>query len=121
MRPFLLSYGGGHANYSGNDVYRWRSSTLQWERAALPSEIRNDPVSGWQAIDGTDNAPSSAHTYDNNIFLPIVDRFLTWGGAAYTNGGPYYRVTYTAAPSSDAGRGAPGPPSANCIVSLTMS
>jgi hypothetical protein len=94
-RGDLILYGGGHANYSGNDVYRWRSSTLQWERAALPSEIRNDPVSGYQAIDGVDNAPSSAHTYDNNIFLPIVDRFLTWGGAAYTNGGPYYRVSET--------------------------
>ena len=51
-RGDIILYGGGHANYSGNDVYRWHSSTLQWERASLPSEIYYDPVSGFQAIDG---------------------------------------------------------------------
>ncbi len=94
-RGDVILYGGGHANYSGNDVYRWHGSNMQWERASLPSEIRLDPVSGWQAIDGVDNAPSSAHTYDNNVFLPIVDRFMSWGGAAYNNGGPYLRVSET--------------------------
>jgi hypothetical protein len=94
-RGDLILYGGGHANYSGNDVYRWHSSTLTWERASLPSEIYNDPVSGFHAIDGVDSAPSSAHTYDNNQFLPIADRFLTWGGAAYNSGGPYLRVSET--------------------------
>jgi hypothetical protein len=92
-RGDLILYGGGHANYSGNDVYRWRSSTLRWERASLPSEIWYDPVSGYQAIDGVDAAPSAAHTYVNNLFLPIADRFLTWGGSAYDNGGPYLRVS----------------------------
>ena len=94
-RGDIVLYGGGHANYPGNDVYRWRSSTMQWQRASLPSEIYFDPVSGYQAIDGVDSAPSSAHTYDNNLFLPIADRFLTWGGAAYNNGGPYLRVSET--------------------------
>ena len=92
-RGDIILYGGGHANYSGNDVYRWHSSTLRWERASLPSEIRFDPVADFQAIDGVDNAPSSAHTYKNNTFLPIVDRFLTWGGAVYSRGGPYLRVS----------------------------
>jgi hypothetical protein len=89
-RGDLIIYGGGHANYSGNDVYRWRSTNLQWERAALPSEITAaDPVIGNTTVDGVYNAPISSHTYDNNIFLPIVDRFMTWGGAAYDNGQPY--------------------------------
>ena len=92
-RGDLLIYGGGHANYPGNDVYRWRSSTLQWERASLPSEISHDPVEGWTAIDGVDAAPVAAHTYDNNTFLPIADRFLTWGGATYNgDGGPYRKI-----------------------------
>ena len=90
-RGDLILYGGGHANYSGNDVYRWHSSTLQWERASLPSEIHLDPVAGFMAIDGVDHAPSSAHTYKNNMFFPIADRFLAWGGAAYDNGGPFLR------------------------------
>ena len=62
-----------------------------WERAALPSEVRQDALGNWIAVDGPDNAPASAHTYDNNIFLPIWDRFLVFGGAAFNNGGAYLR------------------------------
>jgi hypothetical protein len=90
-RGDLLLFGGGHANYAGNEIYRWRSRTLNWERASLPSEIRSDPVLGEIAVDGVDNAPISSHVYDNNQFLPVADRFLTWGGAAYNNGGPFIR------------------------------
>jgi hypothetical protein len=95
-RGDLILYGGGHANYSGNDVYRWRSSTLRWERAALPSDIFFDPATTYShAIDGVDYAPSSAHTYDNNVFLPLADRFLTFGGASYDDGRPYLRPSET--------------------------
>lgn len=91
-RGDLILYGGGHANYSGNDVYRWRSSTLKWERVALPSEIVRIPAitGGWLSVDGPDNSPNSAHTYDNNLYLPIVDRFLTFGGAIFNTGGTYF-------------------------------
>jgi hypothetical protein len=88
-RGHLILFGGGHANYSGNDVYRWHSTDLLWERASLPSEIITDPLLGQIAIDGVDNAPISSHTYDNNLFLPVADRFITFGGAAYNNGGPF--------------------------------
>ena len=91
-RGDLLLYGGGHANYSGNDVYRWRGSTRMWERASLPSEVIKDIRNHHVAIDGTDNAPASAHTYDNNIFLPLHDRMLALGGAAYNNGGMFMRA-----------------------------
>ncbi len=94
-RGDVILYGGGHANYPGNDVYRWHSSTLQWERASLPSEIHFDPVAGTLAIDGVNAAPASSHTYDNNTFLPIADRFVAWGGAVYGFGGPYQRVSET--------------------------
>lgn len=90
-RGDLILYGGGHANYSGNDVYRWRSRTLQWERAALPSETTFVGSNTWTAVDGADAAPTSAHTYDNSIFLPLADRFLTFGGAIYNTGGAYTR------------------------------
>lgn len=88
-RGNLILYGGGHANYSGNDVYFWRGSTRKWERASLPSAIRQDSVGHWHAVDGPYNAPASAHTYDNSIYLPIIDRFLTLGGAAFNNGWNY--------------------------------
>jgi hypothetical protein len=91
-RGDIILYGGGHANYSGNDVYRFRSSSLAWERAALPSEIAEIGASNaFTAIDGADAAPASAHTYDNNIYLPEIDRFLAFGGALYDTGGAYMR------------------------------
>ena len=90
-RGDLILYGGGHAQYGGNDVYRWHGATRVWERASLPSEITQDALGNYHAIDGQDNAPSAAHTYDNSVFLPVVDKFLTFGGAAYNNGGIYLR------------------------------
>jgi hypothetical protein len=88
-RGDLLIYGGGHANYGGNDMYRWRGSTRMWERASLPSQIRTDDLGNVNAIDGVYNAPASAHTYDNSLYLPISDRFVTFGGAVFGRGGPY--------------------------------
>lgn len=92
-RGDLILYGGGHANHPGNDMYRWRGSTRMWERAALPSEIARDASGNFIAQDGPDAAPAAAHTFDGNIFLPMVDRFLTFGGAAYNNGDMYRRAT----------------------------
>jgi hypothetical protein len=88
-RATLLLYGGGHANYSGNDVYLWRASTQRWERASLPSQVVQDALGIRNAIDGADKAPASAHTYDNNIYFPLVDRMLVLGGAADRNGGHF--------------------------------
>jgi hypothetical protein len=88
-RGELLLYGGGHANYSGNDVYGWEGSTRRWQRLSLPSQVTLGASNNYEAVDGPYAAPSSAHTYDNNIFLPHADRLLIFGGAAYNNGGPY--------------------------------
>ncbi|MEO8249002.1 MAG: Ig-like domain-containing protein, partial [Burkholderiales bacterium] len=81
-RGQLILFGGGHANYRGNDVYLWKGTTRRWERGSLPSEVVFDSLGILNPIDGADHAPASAHTYDNQVFLPILDRFLTLGGAA---------------------------------------
>jgi hypothetical protein len=85
-RGDLILWGGGHANYAGNEVYRWHGTTQLWERASVPSQVQ--PLGGvrYEAIDGAMNAPVAAHTYDNNLFLPKLDRFLTFGGAAFDTG-----------------------------------
>lgn len=90
-RGDLILYGGGHANYSGNDVYQWRARDLQWRRAALPSETLFVGSATWNAIDGADAAPTSAHTYDNAVYLPVADRYLNFGGAIHNTGGAYTR------------------------------
>jgi hypothetical protein len=92
-RGDILLYGGGHANYSGNDTYRWRATTRRWERMSLPSDIRVDGMGNTTAIDGPFAAPPAAHTYDNNIYLPFIDRFLVLGGSAWNNGGAFEMQT----------------------------
>ena len=89
-RGNLIFWGGGHANYPGNEVYRWLGNDLRWERASLPSEVVRNTESRFptlfEAIDGPFAAPISAHTYDSSEFLPISDRFVTFGGAAFNTG-----------------------------------
>lgn len=88
-RGNLILYGGGHANYRGNEVYVWNGTSRLWTRGSLPSDSRQDALGNWNAIDGVANAPASAHTYDNNVYLRVADRFLTLGGAADANGSHY--------------------------------
>ena len=95
-RGDLIVYGGGHANYAGNDVYVWHGSNLQWQRASLPTKLMPpETVTNYGTVWYTlDNGitPQAAHTYDNNIFLPKLDKFLTFGGFTYSSGGaPYLR------------------------------
>ncbi|HSD53478.1 MAG TPA: Ig-like domain-containing protein [Burkholderiales bacterium] len=89
-RRQLIIWGGGHANYAGNDVYRFDAETLRWQRASLPSAV-HAPFADWRffTVDGPQNAPISSHTYDNQEFLPLADRFISFGGAAYNTGGPF--------------------------------
>jgi len=89
-RRHLIIWGGGHGNYAGNDVYRFEAADLRWRRAALPSAVY-PPFDDRRffAIDGPLNAPISSHTYDNQEFLPLADRFITFGGASYNTGAPF--------------------------------
>lgn len=78
----LLLWGGGHANYKGNEMYVWDAGTGAWSLGSLPSRVANDFV--------VDNAaPQSAHTYDNSLYLPVNNMFITFGGAAYNSGGNF--------------------------------
>lgn len=72
----VMLFGGGHANYAGNEVYLWSGTTGEWSRASLPSALN----SNWYVPDNS--APQSAHTYDNQVYLPVNQMFLTLGGAA---------------------------------------
>jgi hypothetical protein len=83
-RDRLVFWGGGHANYSGNEVYTFDVGSARWRRESLPSEVW-EPLGDSQffAVDGPRNAPTSSHTYDNQEYLPRLDRFITFGGAKF--------------------------------------
>ncbi len=90
MRGNIILWGGGHANYIGNEVYLWNSASGEWGRGSLPTRVVADPyvASRYETVDGPLHTPISMHTYDGNIYLPHIDRFLTFGGPAYNVGGP---------------------------------
>ena len=90
-RGKLIFWGGGHANYPGNDIYTWAAGDSLWHRGSLPSEVAFISGNKFEAIDGPFNAPISAHTYDSSEYLPIIDRFLVFGGAAF-NTGRYFEL-----------------------------
>ncbi len=83
-RDRLIFWGGGHANYSGNEVYTFDVRSARWRRESLPSDVW-EPLGDSQffAVDGPRNAPTSSHTYDNQEYLPRLDRFITFGGAKF--------------------------------------
>jgi len=91
-RGNLLLFGGGHANYMGNEMYVFQGATGTWTRGSVPSRIvQYNAASDFHPIDNA--APQSAHTYDNNVFAPINDLFITFGGAAFTFGGNFTTIT----------------------------
>lgn len=87
LRGDLILFGGGHANYAGNEVYRWRGTTQLWELASLPSQVTEVQPGIYTAADGAMNAPPSMHTYDHTNYLPVADRYMVLGGAIFNSGG----------------------------------
>lgn len=65
--------GGGHADYGGNELYRFDFDTLEWARITEPAPltIEHSTVAGAYIPDGT---PISSHTYDQ----------LTWNTTTQT-------------------------------------
>lgn len=88
QRGQLLLWGGGHANYMGNEMYVWRGSDGTWTRGSLPTRMQQyNNTSTFFTVD--DASPQSAHTYDNSLYAPVNDMFVTFGGAAFNSGGNF--------------------------------
>ena len=85
-RGELLLWGGGHANYAGNEMYGWEASTGQWVRKSLPSALINTTLGNGARYVVDNAAPVAAHTYDGNVFLPVNDMFANFLGPSYNSG-----------------------------------
>ncbi|HEX8874784.1 MAG TPA: hypothetical protein VF780_09165 [Nitrosospira sp.] len=81
----LLLWGGGHANYSGNQLYACNMDTGAWEQMCLPSAVDGNAATRY-IVDK--KGPQSSHTYQNNLWLEVNQMFCTFAGAAYVSGGP---------------------------------
>lgn len=86
-RHWLVLWGGGHANTSDNTPYIFDMLVGNWFYAFLPSDYHSLNSDNHAPICGGFRQPCSSHVYDNNIYLPLLDRFCTFGGAQHGDGG----------------------------------
>jgi hypothetical protein len=69
-RNRLMVWGGGHADYSGNEIYAFDVAQGRWLRLTDPS-----------------STPPAQHTYDHLEYLPNQDMlFVAPGGSRYPDG-----------------------------------
>ena len=83
QRDRLIIWGGGHADYSGNELYAFDVNTLSWSRVWGPSTNIPFPSCSETYPDGN---PSSRHTYGGLEYLPDQDAFWANGGSAWSCG-----------------------------------
>ncbi len=90
-RGRLLVWGGGHGDYSGNELYAFDIATLKWARLTDPStDVGGEEGTGLYP----DGSPRSRHTYDYIEYIPNLDAFCTFGGGAmYPSGSQGSRKT----------------------------
>ncbi len=79
IRDRLVVWGGGHNDYSGNELYAFDVNSETWTRLTEPSNPVEPEVKYYP-----DGLPASRHTYNSLVFAPNVDLFLSMGmGAGY--------------------------------------
>ncbi len=77
QRDRLIVWGGGHTDYSGNELYVFDIETLTWTRLTDPTYDV-----GGGAPYYNDGSPRSRHSYDYLQYLPTIDRFCSLGVSA---------------------------------------
>jgi hypothetical protein len=86
-RRRLVVWGGGHADYSGNEIYAFSLDTLTWSMIWPGTPIEQIPTGAANYNTYPDGNPSSRHTRDGLDYLPVLDQFLSCGGSVWKNGG----------------------------------
>ena len=77
-RNRMIIWGGGHADYFGNEVYAFDLNSLQMLRLNDPSPINSSGKCVETLSDGT---PNSRHTYDSLAYIASADRMFAFGGS----------------------------------------
>jgi hypothetical protein len=89
VRDRLIVWGGGHSDYSGNELYVFDLTTLAWSRLTDPSDPSGGSDSSGLYGDGR---PRSNHTYSELAFAPNTGKFYYMGlGAVWQSGGYSHR------------------------------
>ncbi|MDP3758450.1 MAG: hypothetical protein Q8Q86_01925, partial [Candidatus Daviesbacteria bacterium] len=89
-RNQLIIWGGGHEDYSGNELYSFDIDTLKWTRiwGPTPTNLINSlTVDSSLRETYQDGNPASRHTRDGLEYLPNIDRFWSNGGSLWSGSG----------------------------------
>jgi hypothetical protein len=95
-RNRLIIWGGGHTDYSGNEVYSLNLGAVPptLTRLTDPSDFTQNG-SGCPDTNVVDGTPVSRHTYDGLVYLPVQDKMFSFAGGLAPCGGPWSDRTYT--------------------------
>ncbi len=74
----LVLAGGGHGNYSGNEVYGFSLATGSWSVLRDPTTLAGGHSASEPMYDGT---PVSRHTYGGLAYLSDLKQMFMFGGA----------------------------------------
>jgi len=88
-RDRLVITGGGHGDYSGNEIYVFDLKSLKWSRPWGPSVVGDIPAASAMESRDTylDGAPAAVHSYDGMIYLAAQDRLWRGGGSKWSGSG----------------------------------
>lgn len=85
----MYFFGGGHADYGGNEVYQYDFDTLQWVRLTDPSPLTKETtVDIGNGVEGIGHIPESGppapHVYDGLTWNPVTETvWMTSSATAY--------------------------------------
>ena len=83
-RNRMIIWGGGHKDYSGNEVYALNLADLTMVRLNDPSPIN---TSGACVAALSDGRPNSRHTYSGLAYVAHADRMYAFSGSLTCNSG----------------------------------
>lgn len=92
-RGELRVHGGGHADYGGNEIYKFDFATLGWVRETNPQPLTG-PFQRDTNQDGTPDicpapavGPPATHTYQGFFYVPRIDRYWLLGTVGFCSDG----------------------------------
>jgi len=74
----MIIWGGGHADYAGNEIYAFDLSSLRMERLNDPSPVNKTGKCVETLADGK---PNSRHTYAGLTYIAHANRMFSFGGS----------------------------------------
>lgn len=74
----LIIWGGGHADYAGNEIYAFDLASLRMQRLNDPSPVN---TSGKCVETLSDGKPNSRHTYAGLAYIAHANQMFSFGGS----------------------------------------